>query len=132
MAEFQKKKKWNKILYSKLVLLFLFVMAIVGIVSVIKTIPKMLEASKNRKIAQIQFDNLSIQSNDFRKKIDKLKTDEGIEESIRDKFRVVKDGEGLVVITNQEIKTEDTDKQKNEVPTEQKGFLGTIKSWFKR
>ena len=61
--------------------------------------------------------------------IDDLKTERGVEEVIRDKFRVVKEGEDIIVIpdasmadTNEFVATAS--------PKKQNGFLRFLKEWF--
>jgi len=59
-------------------------------------------------------------------KIQNLETETGIEQEIRSKFDVAKEGEKLIVIVE--------DEKKDEVVAEEKGVFGnfftTIKGWF--
>ncbi len=100
MAEFQKKRKWQGLLYSKAVLVVLLFLVVVAIISIVNTVPKTLEASRNRALAEREYKALEAQEGALRSKIDRLNTVEGIEENVRDKFRVVKEGEELVVIVD--------------------------------
>ena len=51
---------------------------------------------------QLQLDDLESQKAQLQNNIEQLSTGEGIEEEIREKFRVVKDGEQLVIIVDNE------------------------------
>jgi len=57
--------------------------------------------------------------------IDRLKTKDGIEEEIRNKFNVVKPGEHLVVIVN------DASTSKNETSKQDTGWWVNFLGWFK-
>ena len=57
--------------------------------------------------------------------IERLKTKDGIEEEIRNKFNVVKPGEHLVVIVD------DASTSKNETTKQNTGWWGSFLGWFK-
>ena len=57
--------------------------------------------------------------------IDRLKTKDGIEEEIRNKFNVVKPGEHLVVIVD------DASTSKDEAVKQNDGWWGSFLGWFK-
>jgi cell division protein FtsB len=101
MYDFQQKKKIKKTLYSPIVLLLLaiiFVMLLRGVWGVYKK-------------SQISYENLERERNELNKlaerektlnsSIEYLKTEQGIEDEIRTKFRAVKDGEQVAVIINE-------------------------------
>jgi len=62
--------------------------------------PKMKEAAENKKNILEELGKLKAREDNLTAQVEKLSTPEGIEESIREKFRVVKEGEGLIVIVN--------------------------------
>ena len=86
---------------------------------------KMLETTKNKKIAEDKIAELQNEKEKFSTDIAKLKTSEGIEESIREKFGWAKEGEGMVVVVDDGA-TEQTPKE-----TKDQGFLSFLKNWFK-
>jgi len=55
---------------------------------------------KNRKLAEAKVAELEAQKTKFESDIAKLSTDEGKEESIRERFPVAKAGEGLIVVVD--------------------------------
>ncbi len=124
MAEYQKNQKWQNILYSKGSLIALSVFLLLLIYSIFKTVPKNREAVRNRNIAMRQYQNLSSEAALLKAQVEKLKTADGVEESVRDKFRVIKEGEGLVVIVD-----EPKDEPKNENP-DNKGLWSFLKGLF--
>ena len=62
----------------------------------------------------------------LREELEKLKTEEGIEETIRDKYQVVKEGEKMVVIVDEEKKESIVLGEENK-----HGFIEWIKGIFK-
>lgn len=124
MAEFQKKQTWQKVLYSKgsfIVILFLIGFMIYNIFSIL---PKLRETALNKNKALNQVESIQEQTATLTSRIEKLKTEQGIEDDIRSKFRVVKEGEGLIVIVD--------DPKKEEVKQEESGgFWSFLKKLFK-
>jgi len=59
--------------------------------------------------------------------IEKLNTEEGIEESVRDKFQVVKPGERMVVIVDETPKEDGTGES-----TKEHGFRAFLKRLFNK
>lgn len=124
MAEFQKSKNPQGLQYSKPTIIVLFIVSIILIVGLFSIIPKELETRKNRNLVLNALDSLQSQSHSLESQIESLKTEDGIEEKIREKFRVVKDGEGLVVIVDEKSKEEDAP------AAESNGFLNFFKNLF--
>ena len=78
------------------------------------------EAKKNRIFAEHQKNQVQADINDLHKKIDQIKTGDGIEEHIREKYPFVKQGERVLVITNDETQK----------PIAKKTFWQKIKEFF--
>ncbi len=108
--------------YFGLALLAIFILFFAW--NVIKFAEKAQETAKNKKIAQEKLTELENQKTQLSGEIDKLNTEKGVEASIRDKFGLAKDGEGLVVVVDDQSKSATAPKP----PT---GFWAKIKSWFK-
>ena len=83
----------------------------------------MKEAAENKKNILEELGKLKAREDNLTAQVERLSTPEGIEESIREKFRVVKEGEGLIVIVNDKT---DLDQDKGATPSQK------IKSFFKR
>ncbi len=86
---------------------------------------KMEETIKNKKITQDRITELEKSKNKLNSDIAKLKTEEGIEGNIRDKFGLAKEGENMILIIE--------DKNQEEVPKEPEStsFWSILKGWFR-
>ncbi len=123
MFEFQVKKRVKKILYSR-------AMFVVLIVLVTLAGRATWSVYQKEKISQVNLDRLQVEISELRGReeyiksgIDRLGTSRGIEEEIRQKFKVVKDGEAMVILIDDEIS----------LPTSspEKGFWSTIVDVFR-
>jgi len=117
MKKFQNKKHYKKIMQSKPVLIVLGVCLIFFIFNIIQLTNKAIETRKNRNIAQNKINQFQQQKNDLEYKIQKLNTEKGMEENIRERFGLAKEGEGVVIIV------EDKNKIENKEIENDKGFL---------
>lgn len=105
MLEFQKKKKLRKILYSPAVLIILaiiFVLLLRGSWSIYK---KANLSMQNLEKERIELEKLVLREKNLASSLDYLKTDQGIENEIRSKFRAVKEGEQVAVIVDEQNPT---------------------------
>ncbi len=100
MAQFKKKSKYS-FWHSPVILIFLFLILVLFSYNMIGLIQKERETSKNKISELKKIDELKKRKETLSKDIDKLNTEEGIEESVRDKFQVVKPGEKMVVIVDE-------------------------------
>ncbi|MEO5635461.1 MAG: septum formation initiator family protein [Candidatus Paceibacterota bacterium] len=100
MRNFQKKRVWRKIMESKPVLVMLIVLLLVFSWSIIGFIGKLQVTSENKKIAEKKVAELQKQKDEYNAKIEKLKTQNGVEETIRDTYGLAKEGEGLIVVVD--------------------------------
>ncbi len=104
MAQWKSKDKY-RFWHSPLFLGVLFLMIILFAYNTIGLIKKERETNKNKVLVLNKIDELRKREASLNKDINKLNTDEGIEESVRDKFQVVKPGEKMVVIVDENNKT---------------------------
>lgn len=98
MSNIKRKKAWKNIFESKPVLAFLAIIVLAFAWSVMGFFLKMQGAIERKEISENQFAELKEKKEKLSSDIAKLKTDEGVEESIREKFGLAKEGEGLIVI----------------------------------
>jgi hypothetical protein len=124
MKSFQKKRGFRNIMQSRPVLgllgilLFIFTFGLIGFMG------KMQITIENRKIAENKVTELQAMKDKLSSDISKLKTDSGVEESIRDKFGLAKEGEGEIVIVD--------DKNTPKIPKqESSSFFSFLKNLFK-
>lgn len=124
MRSFQKNGKLKHVMQSKLFLIFLGIVILVFVFSVFSFWGKMEETSKNRKIAEDKITELEKSKEKLNSDIANLKTEKGVEENIRNKFGLAKEGENMILIVD--------DKGSSEVPknTNSGGFFSWLKSLF--
>jgi len=124
MSEFKKKKKYD-FWHSPLALGILFCLLVIFTYNMIGLIGKEMDSSKKKSLILDQINTLKDRESSLLSNINKLKTDKGIEEVIRDKYQVVKQGEKLVVIVDDNNKVlTSTD------ATTYHSFWGFIKKMF--
>src|SRR5258708_1811966 len=100
MRSFQQKGVWRNILHSKPVLALLGILLLVFAYGVVGFFGKMRVTVENKNIAEKKVADLEKQKEKLSSDIAKLKTDSGVEESIRDKFGLAKEGEGEIIIVD--------------------------------
>ena len=112
MSSYQDKQKIRKFLHSRGMILVLFILCVILIKSTFDMYIKSREAKENKEQAIAEYQELLDREEKLTESIESFETKEGMEKSLRDTYRVAKEGEGLVVITysdpeegNQEPKT---------------------------
>ena len=105
MRNFQNKKNTGGILYSRPVLVFMSLVLLFFMWGVVRFFIKMEETSKNRDIAELKLVELNKNKDKLISDIENLNTDRGKEASIRDKFGLAKEGEGLIVVVDEKVNT---------------------------
>src|ERR1035437_5382267 len=124
MRNFQHRRGWRNIIESKPVLIFGGILVIIFAYSLIGFIGKMQETSRNKEIAANKIAELQKEKDKLSTDIANLKTDAGVEASIREKFGLAKEGEGEIVIVE--------DKNAPVVNTASAGgFFSFFTKWFK-
>jgi len=123
MLEFQVKKRVKKILYSRaMFVLLLVVIALAGKAT--------WSVYQKEKISRVNLERLQSEISELKGRegyiksgIDRLGTSRGIEEEIRQKFKVVKDGEAMVILID--------DEPTQATSSPEKGFWSTIVDVFR-
>ncbi len=100
MSRFEKRKKIQKFLYNPAAVVVLGCIVLFLGFSVFSVFQKRHEAFVNAKNAEYELTSLRQTEARIQAQIDRLETESGIEEAIRNKYRAAKEGEGLVVITD--------------------------------
>ncbi len=99
MSEFNTKNK-RSFWHSPIVLLVIFCIIIGFSFNIFKLLEKERETSKKKEQILSQIEDLREREDLLKKDIAKLNTEIGVEETIRDKYQVVKEGEKMVVIVD--------------------------------
>ncbi|MFH1402017.1 MAG: septum formation initiator family protein [Patescibacteria group bacterium] len=117
---FKKKNKINGMIYSWPVIFVLLCVALLLIKSVFNIYQSEKQSRVNKEQSEKMATSLRERNDAIASEIELLKTEKGIEMEIRDKFRVVKEGEQLAVIINS-----------GEKPEKQSGDIAEITMWRK-
>jgi hypothetical protein len=102
MPYFKRTNIFKSILFSRgmaLGILLAIVFVSYGLVSLVG---KSMDAARARKISEAQASNLKVKQEDLSLKLAALATPEGQEAALREKYPLVKAGEHVVVITDEE------------------------------
>ncbi len=126
MSEFNRKNQKN-FWHSPLVLLVIFCIIVLFAYNIVGLLEKERETSKKKQQILAEIETLRNREESLKNDIERLNTDSGIEETIRDKYQVVKDGEKMVVIVDKEEKPEVLPIKEKEDHT----FWGWIKKTFR-
>lgn len=125
MQDFQKRKRIRKILYSKITLAVVVVIFVLFARAAYQAhLSEKSSADYLEKVNQ-RFVQLDQRKNELSSGIEKLGTEQGVEDEIRSKFDVSKDGEKIAVIVDSK------DDLNNNKP-ENKSFFGSIADFFKK
>lgn len=102
MVEFNRKKTYKRFIYSPVTLLLLLIVFILLLKAVWGVYKKSEISSANLERAQVEFNKMESRQKELAQSVEYLKTDQGIDAEIRSKFRVVKEGESVAVIVDNE------------------------------
>ena len=124
MHHFKKKAEY-KFWHSPIMLVVLFGVVVIFAYNLIGLLEKERETSKKKELALDQIESLKKRQTILEGDIARLETDDGIEEAIRDKYQVVKEGEKVVTIVNEEAPANSDDESNKE-----HGFWNFLKRIF--
>lgn len=122
MRSFQKRRGWKEILESRPVLVFLGIVMLIFMFGIFRFVGKMQITVENRKIIENKVAELEKEKEKLTSDISKLNSTEGVEESIRQKFGLVKEGEGVIVVVDDKT-------LKPEPKEESRGFFSWLFFW---
>ena len=126
MKNFKPRKNiWRRLYESPISIVFLLALLIFFSWNIIQLGGKLLDTEENRKIAEEKVTELKERKKKTREEIELLKTDKGIEENIRERYGLVKEGEKVIIIV-------DENKDKIVKKEEESTFLNFLKNWFKK
>ncbi len=102
MREFQQKQIFKEKLYSKTTVFILLVLALLLAKGVVNIYIKERESRKNKEEAELELANMQNRAEELKQASERLKTPVGIEQEIRSKFGVAKEGEKVILIVEEE------------------------------
>jgi len=124
MRNFQGKKNNRKFWHSWPMLLMLFVLLVFFMYGVVTLFGKMIETSKNKKIAEEKLENLEQRKEKLLVDIEELSNDKGKERIFRENYGFALEGEGVIVIVDEKLN--DTE----EIQPKNKGFFNKVKNFL--
>ncbi len=125
MLEIRNKKRVKNILYSPIILLIMAIIFVILFRGVLNVYKKERLSYQYLKQDKIELQKILLRQQNLVSSLNYLKTDQGVESEIRSKFRLVKEGEKISVIIddqNTEITTVST--------TTENSFWYKILNWL--
>lgn len=113
MIDFQQKRQFKKVMYSKVSFLILFISVFFLAKSTYNIYKKSKLSFDNYTVVKRDYESLKDRKDMLDSEINRLKTDNGIEEEIRGKFNVAKPGETVVMVINSSTSTETSNPNKS-------------------
>ena len=126
MKRFQEKNKFRKIMQSKPALILLGLVIIFFTWNVIGLMNRMQDTAKNRQIEEEKIAELIERQNKLSTDIANLKTEKGLEENIREKFGLAKEGEEMIIVV------EDKEQNNTTKETQSDKFFSFLRNIFKK
>jgi cell division protein FtsB len=123
MRNFQQKRGFKYYMQSRPVLILLAIIVILFAWKILGLVNKLQETYKDKKIEEQKISDLEQRKAQLSGDINKLNTDKGKEEVIRNNFGMVKEGEQEIVIVD--------DKNQTASPQPQGGFFAWLKNLFR-
>ena len=126
MQEFIKKKKKKNIIYSWPVLVILFLILGYSIKANLNIYEKVKKSEQKKEISENQLQELKNRQVQIEKDVQRLNSNIGQEEELRNRFNLVKDQEKVFIIVDEKKDNVESFKQEEN----KQGFIEKIKSWF--
>ncbi len=112
--------------HTRFWIVVLIVICTILAISVVKISKKYAHAKSIRDDYQAELTQVQAHDAELKKNINALSTDRGKETEIRDRYRVVKHGEQMILIVDNDKKDPNTAPE----PEKSYGFFGNIGHWF--
>ncbi len=101
-----KKNDQHKFWHSPLALFLLLGVLVIFVYNVVGLIKKERETNEKKSLVLDEIDSLKKREEALSTDIKKLETEQGIEDLIREKYQVVREGEKIVVIVDEDLKND--------------------------
>lgn len=105
MKDFQQRKKIKKFLYSPLAVIILLILCGLLIRGTWNVYKKEKESRENLEKVTAEYERSKERQGVLEHQIERLSTEEGVEEEIREKFSVTKPGEEIVLVVEDDTST---------------------------
>ena len=125
MLEFQKKKRIKSMIYSKIVLALILVVLFFFAKATADFYKKAHESKLRKERAESELIELNKRKNELQTEISRMESPVGIEQELRARFDLVKEGEETILIVDGKA-----DASSSENETDKKGgFWGRLMFW---
>jgi cell division protein FtsB len=125
MLEFQEKRKLKRMLYCKTTFFFLFIVIVLFFSAVWGVYKKQDLTKNNLNITASSLEGLRTREKMLSAEIERLKTESGREEEIREKYGLVKPGEEVIIVIEQ------ASDAKNIMVSDSDSFWQKVKNWLR-
>lgn len=133
MFDFHEKRKIRSIVYSKPVVAFLVVITIVLSFSVYHRYTVAEEMKHKLNVRENELHELEERATTLESKVQYLRDERGIEEELRNRFDVVKEGEQVIILVDEPERADEKQEllpSSDEIPsTESDSFFAQFKFW---
>lgn len=126
MWNFQENNKFKKFIQSRPILVILAILVIFFTWKIVILSLKLQETYKNKELEQQKIFDLQQRKEKLSKDIEKLNTEKGKEEAIRENFGMVKEGEQVIIIID------DKDTKQIEKIQKNGGLINFFKNLFSK
>ena len=99
------KKGKKNFIYSAPVVIIVVLVAFGILHGTINAYEKMKESQRKRALAEAELQDLTGRFDSIQQRVDYLKTEKGVDDAIRTKYNVVKEGEEVFVIIDNQVET---------------------------
>ena len=123
MRNFREKRKFARALESKPFLILLGILIVFSLWSLFGFWQKLAETVKKREMASEKVSALKENKVKLEADISKLQSDRGIEQVLRENYGLSKEGEGVIVVVEDQNKNLESKNQKG-------GFWSFWQNWF--
>ena len=124
MLEFQEKRKLRRFLYSKIALVLLVILIALVLNGVWNIYKKQDLTKDNLAKTASSLESLQVREKMLSSQVERMKTPEGTEEEIREKYGLVKPGEEVIVVVDSSTTVSDG------TSTASPGFWQKVVNWL--
>lgn len=125
MFDFQEKRQMRRLLYSKVTIAILFIIAFFLLMSAFERFKVERETAAKLELRKEDLKKLELRAEALRYQVDHMKNERGIEEELRSRFDVAREGEKVIILLA-DPKQKKTSTTSTASSTESK----TKRSWF--
>lgn len=128
MFDFNEKRKIRTLLYSKVSIGILLILTVILGVSVFERFQVSREMANKKNVVEEELEVLKQKASTLEVRVKNLQNERGVEAELRKRFDVVKEGEQMIIILDEEAE-ENSLKKKTEDSIDDTSFIERLKFW---